>query len=101
MTEEGDVFMTTQSLMLFMKRILESSSAEKAAASLHQLREILETQNADPEMVKLVTATIISFPEAKEAAKEPHFSEEELKIAIDRAEKRRLREAEMANRGRC
>ena len=93
--------MTRESLILFMKRILECGSAAKSAASLKQLKDILEMQNADPDMVKLVEQTIVSLPEAKAAAKETAFTEDRLKTAIRRAQDRKRREAELADRGRC
>ena len=93
--------MTRDSLIIFMKRILECGSAAKSNASLNQLKEILEMQNADNAMVDLVKQTLVSLPEAKSAAKEPTFTEESLRIAIRRAEDRKRREAEMASRGRC
>ena len=93
--------MTRESLILFVKRILECGSTAKSTASLNQLKEILEMQNANSEMISLLNQTIISLPEAKTAAKEPTFTEESLRIAIRRAEDRKRREAEMASRGRC
>ena len=93
--------MTRDSLIMFMKRILERGSSLKSAASLNQLKEILKEQNADAEMLELVQQAIINLPEAKSAAKEPSFTEESLRIAIKRAEERRRREAEMENGGRC
>ena len=93
--------MTRESLLLFMKRILECGSTEKSTASLNQLKKILEMQNADSEMINLVNKTLVSLPEAKSVAKEPTFNEESLRIAIKRAEDRKRREAEMASRGRC
>ena len=89
--------MTRETLILFMKRILECGSAAKSYASLNQLKEILEMQNADPEMISLVDQTIVSLPEAKSAAAEPKFTEESLRIAIRRAEVRKQRES----MGRC
>ncbi len=93
--------MTKDSLILFMKRILENGSESKSCISLNQLKEILETQNADKALVDLVRQTLLSLPEAKAAAKESTFSEESLQIAIRRTKERKRREAEMANRGRC
>ena len=93
--------MTGESLILFMKRILECGSDTKSEVSLNQLKKILEVQNADSELISLVTKTIDGLPEAKKAAKEVVFTEESLKIALRRAEDRKRREAEMASRGRC
>lgn len=92
--------MDKETLIIFIKRLLEGSQA-KASLSLCQLRQILETQGADPQMIKIVSDTIKSIPEAKIAARSSKFNEEELMIAIARAEDRRRREAEMADRGRC
>ena len=93
--------MTGDSLMIFMKRILECGSVAKSTASLNQLKEILEMQNADAAMIDLVEQTLVSIPEAKEAAKEKTLTEESLRIAIRRAWDRKCREEEMAHRGRC
>ena len=93
--------MTEESLVLFMKRLLEYGSVPKTVTSLIQLKQILEMQNARQELVDLVQKTIVSLPEAKKAAMEDSFSEESLKIAIRRAEERKIREAEIASRGRC
>ena len=93
--------MTRASLLVFMKRILECGSEEKSRASLNQLREILETQKADAEMIDLVKKTLLNLPGVKTAAKEDPFTEENLRIAILRSEERQRREAEMDQRGRC
>ena len=93
--------MTRDSLIKFIKRILENGSESKSSASLNQLKEILEAQNADKAMVALVQRTLLSLPEAKADAKKSTFTEESLRIAIMRAEDRKRREAEMASRGRC
>ena len=93
--------MARDSLIMFIKRILEYGSAEKSKASLNQLKEILEAQDADAAMVDLVQQTLESLPEAKAVAKEASFSEENLRIAIRRAADRKRREEEMAYRGRC
>lgn len=91
--------MTKDSLMLFLKRILESGSPAKSVAALYQLREILELQNADPEFINLVRTAIDSIPEAKQAAMKVSFSEEDLKAAARRANERKNRE--MHDRSRC
>ena len=93
--------MNRESLMIFMKRILENGSQAKSSASLNQLKEILEMQNANPDMIELVSQTLVSLPEAKTAAKSELFNEESLRISIQRAADRKRREAEMASRGRC
>ena len=93
--------MTESSLLHFIKRILEKGSPEKSEESLRQLRKILEDQKAAKELISLVDSTLVSIPEAKEAAIKDRFSEEELRIAFQRAADRRRREEEMARRGRC
>ena len=93
--------MTKFSLLRFMKRILEKGSPQKSEESLRQLRKILLDQNAAKEMISLVDSTLVSIPEAKEAAKKDLFSEEELVIAFRRAADRRRREEELARQGRC
>ena len=93
--------MTRDSLLHFLKRILEKGSTEKSEESLRQLKKILVEQNASKEMVRLVESTLVSIPEAKEAAKKDSFSEAELKIAFRRAVDRRRREEELSRQGRC
>ncbi len=93
--------MNRESLILFIKRILEYGSGERSAVSLKQLQTILETQGADPEMVRLVKDTLQSIPEAKKAAKAEPLTEESLRTAIRRAEERRAWEQARAERGRC
>ncbi len=93
--------MTREALLLFMKRILERGSEQKSSASLRQLKEILMLQNADPSMVELVEKTLASLPEAKAEAAGPALTEEDLRVAIRRAEERRQRELAMADRGSC
>ncbi len=60
--------MNKESLMLFIKRIPENGSPEKTFFSLCQLKEILETQGADPAMSDPASMTLVSIPEAKSAA---------------------------------
>ena len=94
--------MNKESLLLFMKRILECGSESRSKASLVQLKEILEMQNADAEMIALVDQTLDCVSDAKDAAKrEPELTEESLHTAYRRAEERRRREEEMMYRGRC
>ncbi len=94
--------MNKDSLLLFMKRILACGSPEKSSISLIQLREILELQGADTELINLVNQTAESMPEVKEAAKKEFvLTEKSLLIAIHRAEARKRMEEEMRSRGRC
>ena len=93
--------MTKNSLILFMQRILEFGSEEKSKVSLKQLKEILIMQNADAALVDLVAQALSSFPEVKEAARDPAFTEESLQIGIRRATFRKFRVTEMVYRGRC
>ena len=92
--------MDKESLLKFIKRILQNGSSQKASASLDELRRILEMQGADQKMISLVVAASAHMPETQEAAKQPIMSEEDLTEAIRMAQRRRM-EAEMANRGRC
>ncbi len=93
--------MDKASLMQFLKRILGNGSAEKSAASLGQLRDILKAQNADVDMIRLVEATLANISEAKHEVIQTTFSEATLRTALERAQRRKQREAEMADRGRC
>ena len=92
--------MTVQSLMLFMKRILENGSAEKSSESLLQLENILRAQNADPAMVELVEKSRLFVSAAKEEANRPSFSDDSLRVMIKREEERKQREEQMSRSGR-
>lgn len=91
--------MTKDSLMLFLKRILECGSEAKSLAALQQLKEILELQNAGSEFTDLVQTAINSLPEAKISAKSSSFTEQDLEMAAQRAKYRRARE--LYDRSRC
>ena len=93
--------MNRETLLAFMQRILENGSGQKTILSLGQLRDILQTQNADREMIRLVEETLRSVPEAREAVREKTLTEEALQIAFRRADDRRRREAEAERQGRC
>ena len=93
--------MDKETLLAFIQRILENSSLHKSTMALNQLAMILEGQNADPEMVRLVRRAVDGEWEAKEMAKEQGLTEEALNIAWQRAEDRRRREAAAARQGRC
>lgn len=49
--------MDKETLLAFTQRILENGSAEKSSMALEQLRKILETQRADPDLVALLRLT--------------------------------------------
>ena len=93
--------MNKDSLMLFIKRILESESAQKSSLALCQLKEILEMQGADPEMIRLISRASEEAGEVKEWLSMDGFSVENLKIAIRRADEKKRREEMMASQGRC
>ena len=50
--------MTRESLILFIERILQSGSEQKAFGALHELHEILTRQNADNGLISPVIAAI-------------------------------------------
>lgn len=93
--------MTKETLLVFIQKILEGSSQEKAYASLCELEQILKEQNVPNEFVRLVEQTALSIPEANEVTKTKLVTEENLKIAIQRADERRRREEAARNHGRC
>ena len=94
--------MTKDSLLRFIKRIMEKGSQEKSGIALYQLREILDQQQADKDMIILIDNVLMSVPEVKETAKKKDsLTEEDLKIAFNRALERRRREAELSRQGRC
>lgn len=93
--------MNKESLMLFIQRILKNGSEKKSSLALQQLKEILEIQGAEQEMIDLVALTLTAIPEAKDASFYSSFSEESLKIAAERAVDRKRREEAMRSMGRC
>ena len=93
--------MNKDTLLAFIQRILENGSDLKSGMAINQLLTILESQNVDPSMIKLVRSTLEGIPEAKEAARSEVLTEEMLQIAFRRAEDRRRREEEAARQGRC
>ena len=93
--------MQMDTLMQFMQRILANGSRDKSAASLRQLREILQLQNADADMIGLVDRSLDSIHEAKGAARQAGFSESQLRVVLQRAEDARRREKELEDMGRC
>ena len=92
--------MTRESLILFIERILQSGSEQKAFGALHELHEILTRQNADNGLISLVKQTMDNVSDAREAAK-TELTETALRDAISRGEARRLYESMMQHQGRC
>lgn len=93
--------MNKRTLLLFIQRILSNGSDERAQLSLRQLAEILKMQDAPHEFIELTESSADALPEAKAVAMDSTLSEEALREAISRAERRRRWEAAAAQRGRC
>ncbi len=94
--------MDKKTLLIFAKRIFDSSSKEKATRVLEQLRAILIEQGVKSDCIGLIDTMISDAPEMKEiAAQKPFLTEEDIKIAERRADERRAREALAASQGRC
>ncbi len=94
--------MEKRTLLLFMQRILHNETQERAQLALKQLQQILRTQGADADTLRLVENTLESLPEAIDIATRQEFiSEEDLAIAIKRAARRKDYEFRMARMGRC
>ena len=93
--------MTKETLLLFIKRLLETGNDRQSILSLGQLKGILEAQGADPALIELAEIAIDAIPEAKHAAEEARFSEEHLRIAQLRAKERKERQARTTSMGRC
>ena len=93
--------MEKKTLLIFAKRILSSSSEEKARKSLLQLMELLKEQGAEKNAIDLLDKMIQSIPEMKEASQKAVLTELDVETAQKRAHERRVREAAARCIGRC
>ena len=66
--------MDTQTLMIFVKRILAGSSVLKATSSLGQLKKILTEQGAGEKELQLLEKIITSIPEMKQLLRQTPFT---------------------------
>lgn len=93
--------MDKKTLLIFAKRIFNSSSETKAMVSLRQLKTLLEEQGAPKGDIALLEKMIQSAPEMKEAAQKEILTEADVEIAERRANLRKIREEAARYRGRC
>lgn len=93
--------MDKKTLLIFAKRIFNSSSETKAILSLRQLKMLLEEQGAPIGDIALLEKMIQSAPEMKEAAQKAVLTEEDVEIAERRTKDRKAREEAARYRGRC
>lgn len=93
--------MDKKTLLIFAKRIFNSSSEYKATVSLWQLKTLLEEQGAPIDDIALLKKMIQSAPEMKEAAQKAILTELDVEIAERRAKERKAREEAARYRGRC
>ena len=93
--------MKKDELLAFARKILESSSMNKATAALKQLIALLEEQGASEIDVDLVKMMARSIPEMKELANQGAFTVEDVVIAKRRAQERKAREEAARINGRC
>ena len=93
--------MDKKTLLIFAKRIFNSSSETKAMVSLRQLKTLLEEQGAPKGDIALLEKMIQSAPEMKEAAQKAILTEADVEIAERRARERKAREEAARYRGRC
>ena len=93
--------MDRKTLLIFAKRIFNSSSENKATVSLRQLKTLLEEQGAPKDNIALLEKMIQSAPEMKETAQKAVLTETDVEIAERRAKERKAREAAAIYRGRC
>ena len=92
--------MTQNELLVFIQRIVESSSQTKSTYALKQLEEILRNQGADREMITIITNAQKGLPEVQQMAKVGELSKADIETAVRRAEERRRREEAMRHQGR-
>ena len=93
--------MDKKTLLIFAKRIFNSSSETKAMVSLRQLKTLLEEQGAPKGDIALLEKMIQSAPEMKEAAQKAVLTEVDVEIAERRSKERKAREEAARYRGRC
>ena len=93
--------MDKKTLLIFAKRIFNSSSVNKATASLRQLKTLLEEQGAPKEDIALLEKMLQSVPEMKNLDSKAVLTEEDVKIAYRRAKERKEREEAARYSGRC
>ncbi len=93
--------MDTQTLMIFVKRILAGSSVLKATASLGQLKKILTEQGAGEKELQLLEKIITSIPEMKQLLRQTPLAEDDVEIAHRRALDRIEREKTASRYNRC
>lgn len=93
--------MDKKTLLIFAKRIFNSSSENKAMVSLRQLKTLLEEQGAPKSDIVLLEKMIQSAPEMKEAAQKAVLTEVDIEIAERRAKVRKAREEAARYSGRC
>ena len=91
--------MDRERLMEFIRLIVGSGQTPGAAMfQLNQLAEILDRQEDTRHLAGTVRTASQDYPEVAAAAKSAPLNAEALQIAHRRAEERRKREAEMADR---
>lgn len=93
--------MDTQTLMIFVKRILAGSSVLKATSSLGQLKKILTEQGAEEKVLQLLEKIITSIPEMKQLLRQTPLTEDDVEIAHRRALDRIEREKMASRYNRC
>lgn len=93
--------MDTQTLMIFVKRILAGSSVLKATSSLKQLKKILTEQGAGEKELQLLEKIITSIPEMKQLLRQTPLTEDDVEIAHRRALDRIEREKMASRYNRC
>ena len=93
--------MSKAKLMKFIQQIIETGSMLKAGLALSELKNIMEQQNAEEELIQIVSMAIDSVPEAKKSLEKGYLTEEDLEIAHERAKARIAREEAARAHGRC
>ncbi len=93
--------MDKKTLLIFAKRIFNSSSEMKAKVALRQLQTLLKEQGESQSKIDLIEKMISSAPEMKEMAQKVILTEDDVNIAKRRADERRQREEAARHYGRC
>ena len=90
------------SLLEFIDTVTKCDNFEKAAASLTQLKELMEIQGADASLVKIVSLSIDGVPELRSEGNIRSLSDEFFhKELQQRIQQRKEREAAARYNGRC
>ena len=95
--------MNERELLQFIERVIHNCGGDEVRLkySLGQLKAILEEQNANVDVMKMISQAAINVPELSDFVNKQNITMDDLEEANKRGRIRRLREEEMKRGGRC